>query len=192
MVLGIAGIVLCFVAIPSILAIVFAVLAMKEIKRSAGTVSGRGMAIAGLVLGVVGVISAVIFWLIVGFGIANSKDVFDLEVGDCVELPDADETEVSRLQTFDCTEPHGAEVFATGDLGGGNDPYPGQQEVETMIEAECRPKFEDYVGIDFNQSELLATTIYPQEADWERSQDYVCLAYDPAGELSESIKNGGR
>ncbi len=143
-------------------------------------------------LGIVGVVVGVIFWVAVGFGISNSKSVFDLEVGDCVELPDPDQAEVSRLQTFDCAESHGAEVFATGDLGAGDDPYPGRAEVEAMIEAECRPRFKKYVGIDFDQSELLVTTIYPQEADWERSQDYVCLAYDPDGEISKSIENAGR
>jgi hypothetical protein len=165
---------------------------MKEIKRSAGTVSGRGMAIAGLVLGIVGIISAVVFWIAVGFGLANSKNVFDLEAGDCIELPDRDADEVVRVQTFDCDEPHGAEVFAAGELPGGDDPYPGVDEVQAMIEAECRPLFAEYVGIDFDASELSATTIYPQASDWDDTQQYVCIAFDPDGELTESIAGSGR
>lgn len=66
--LGISGLVLCFIAVPAILAIIFGVLALKEIKRSAGTVGGRGMAIAGVVLGIVGVIAGVIFWIAIRSG----------------------------------------------------------------------------------------------------------------------------
>ncbi len=192
LVLGISGLLLCFIAVPAILAIVFGVLGMKEIKRSAGTVSGRGMAIAGLVLGIVGLISAVVFWIAVGFGLANSKDVFDLEVGDCIELPGDGVDEVSRLQTFDCDEKHGAEVFAVGELPGGDEPYPGIDEVQAMIETQCRPAFAEYVGIDFEASKLAATTIYPREADWDDTQQYVCLAYDPEGDLTASIAGSGR
>lgn len=109
-----------------------------------------------------------------------------------MELPDADADEVARLKTFDCDEAHGAEVFATGDLGGGDDPYPGRDEVQAMIEGECRPEFEDYVGIGFDESELLATTIYPQEGDWKDTQEYVCLVFDPGGDLTESVKDAAR
>ncbi len=192
LVLGISGLLLCFIAVPAILAVIFGVLAMKEIKRSSGTVSGRGMAIAGLVLGIVGLISAVVFWIAVGFGLANSKNVFDLEPGDCIELPDRNSDEVVRVQTFDCDEAHGAEVFAAGELPGGDEPYPGVDEVQAMIEAECRPVFAEYVGIDFDASELSATTIYPQEADWDDTQQYVCIAFDPDGDLTESIAGSGR
>jgi hypothetical protein len=192
LVLGISGLLLCFVAVPAILAIIFGVLAMKEIKRSAGTVSGRGMAIAGLVLGIVGIISAVVFWIAIGFGLANSKNVFDLEVGDCIELPDSDAEEVVRVQTLDCDEPHGAQVFAVGELPGGDEPYPGVDEVQAMIETQCRPAFAEYVGIDFELSELSVTTIYPQAGDWDETQQFVCIAFDPDGDLTGSIAGTGR
>ena len=56
MVLGIVGIVLfCFYAIPSIIAVVFAVVSLNQFKSQPNTYTGRGMAIAGLVTGLVGV-----------------------------------------------------------------------------------------------------------------------------------------
>jgi hypothetical protein len=150
------------------------------------------MAIAGLVLGIVGLISAVVFWIIIGFGLANSKNVFDLEVGDCIELPDSDAEEVVRVQTLDCDEPHGAQVFAVGELPGGDEPYPGVDEVQAMIETQCRPAFAEYVGIDFDLSELSVTTIYPQASDWDETQQFVCIAFDPDGDLTGSIAGSGR
>jgi hypothetical protein len=50
--------------IGSILALIFGYKAKGEIDRSAGMQTGRGMAIAGIVLGWVGVAGTIFFWLI--------------------------------------------------------------------------------------------------------------------------------
>jgi hypothetical protein len=47
----------------SLFAIIFGAVAMNQIKRSRGAMSGKGMAVAGLVLGIVGVIPLVIYWI---------------------------------------------------------------------------------------------------------------------------------
>jgi len=54
----------------SVLAIVFGVVAMSQIKNSQGTMTGRGMAIAGLVLGLVGaaMLLLVVLALLLGAG----------------------------------------------------------------------------------------------------------------------------
>ncbi len=64
MVSGIAGIFLCILFVPSILAVVFGHVGLTQIKRSAGRERGKGMAIAGLVLGYLGVVAAIV-WIIV-------------------------------------------------------------------------------------------------------------------------------
>lgn len=53
LVLGCIGFTMCFV--PSILAIVFGHVSKHQIDQSSGTQNGRGLAIAGIVLGWVGV-----------------------------------------------------------------------------------------------------------------------------------------
>lgn len=50
LVLGLVGIPLCFVFIPSVLAVVFGFVGLSQIKQDPSQ-RGRGMAIAGLVLG---------------------------------------------------------------------------------------------------------------------------------------------
>jgi hypothetical protein len=68
MVLGIVGIFLfCLYAIPSILAVIFAAVALGQIKREPHRSGGRGMAVAGLVTGLVGVALFVLL-LAVGSG----------------------------------------------------------------------------------------------------------------------------
>ena len=54
----------------SILAIIFAVIAKNKIKEGGGTVTGGGMATAGLVLGIIGVVGAAIIIL----ALAASED----------------------------------------------------------------------------------------------------------------------
>jgi hypothetical protein len=56
----------------SILAIIFAVIAKNKIKEGGGTVTGGGMATAGLVLGIIGVVGAAIIIL----AVAASEDTY--------------------------------------------------------------------------------------------------------------------
>jgi hypothetical protein len=65
MVLGILGTVLCclFAGVP---AIILGAIARKEIAASAGFQEGRGMATAGLVLGIVSTVLSVIYYIFIG------------------------------------------------------------------------------------------------------------------------------
>jgi Domain of unknown function (DUF4190) len=64
MVLGIVGLVLCCLWIPEVLAIIFGGVALSQINNNPAQ-SGRGMAIAGLIMGIA---SFVIIVLIMIFG----------------------------------------------------------------------------------------------------------------------------
>lgn len=76
MVLGIVGVPLCCLFIPSILAVVFGFIGLNQIKQDT-TQRGRGMAIAGIVLGFV-VLGLIVVGLIFGDG-NYSYDFGDLE-----------------------------------------------------------------------------------------------------------------
>jgi hypothetical protein len=54
-VLGIVGIMLCFLFVPSVLAVIFGAVALSQIKQQPLEYRGRGLATAGLVLGLIGV-----------------------------------------------------------------------------------------------------------------------------------------
>lgn len=54
MVLGIIAVPLCFLMVPSILAVVFGAIGLNRVKQNPA-VGGRGKAIAGLVLGLVAI-----------------------------------------------------------------------------------------------------------------------------------------
>jgi hypothetical protein len=68
-VMGIAGVLSAWLLLPSILAVVFGLVSHSQIKRSAGRQEGRGLAIAGLVLGADGLLVGLIWVLVfVSFG----------------------------------------------------------------------------------------------------------------------------
>jgi hypothetical protein len=58
---GIVGVPLCFCGIPSIIAIALGILAMNETKRTGQ--DGHGMALAGVILGGVGLALSVLTWI---------------------------------------------------------------------------------------------------------------------------------
>lgn len=88
----------------SILAVVFAVGALRRIGRSGGTMGGNGLAVAGLTLGIVGLLGAVLFWIFVvaiGQGVQQAAREFDhrtvtVDKGQPVNLP---EDEGSSIRT---------------------------------------------------------------------------------------------
>ena len=55
----------------NVLAIIFAVLGMKE--ANTGTRRGKGMAIAGLVIGIVTLVFAFLFYLLIAFGLNTAR-----------------------------------------------------------------------------------------------------------------------
>ena len=77
--LGIAGLVFVLPVLGSILALVFGYVGKKQIDRSRGAETGRGMAIAGIVLGWIGVVLAVVATALIIIAVAASdpSDSFD-------------------------------------------------------------------------------------------------------------------
>jgi hypothetical protein len=65
LVLGIVGVVTCFLILPSLLAVIFGAVALNQIKKEPTLFTGRGLAVAGLVLGIV---MLVVFGLALAFG----------------------------------------------------------------------------------------------------------------------------
>ena len=142
------------------------------------------------------------FWwvglLVIGGGIAavsylgGSRPVTDIGVGECFDLADPNEQTIDDVTQRECTEPHAYEMYFVGDLPDG--PYPSEAEQDLWIEANCLPAFNEYVGIDYNSSELDALPITPTEDGWNDGDHSVqCAIYDDANpELTESVKDAAR
>lgn len=104
--------------------------------------------------------------------VACGQSVFDLEVGQCINLPDGNE--VSTVDDVDCAEPHDAEVFALPTLPDGD--FPGLTEVQSAGQEECLAAFEPYVGAPYETSALYFSFLNPTAETWaDGDREIACL-----------------
>ncbi|WP_406092185.1 DUF4190 domain-containing protein [Kitasatospora purpeofusca] len=142
------------------LALVFAVVALVQISRR--NEKGRGLAVSGLVIGVLALIVSLIAFIglaALGFDEEQYADsrlapkgsvaVNDLRVGDCFDQPplsgDPGSAGVYWVRVVPCTAPHHAEVAGTVVLPSGrDDQYPSRKEFGDGAEKLCGPVRDDY------------------------------------------------
>lgn len=205
-ILGLVGVLLCVFVVPSLLAVIFGFVGLSAIRRDAPRLTGRNLAIWGIVLGFVGLIAFGVFMVLGLTGtldedsgsslfLGDGEVVFsDLEVGQCIMLPDDLGGTIRGIEVADCVEPHDGEVFATGDL----DPddsrsFPGLEAVALEVEQVCFDAFEPYVGNEYGASELDVVYFFPREMSWRFDSGYVCVAVDRTGaSIVGSVEGSGR
>ena len=172
MILGIIGLVTCFIFVPSLLALIFGIVAARQIKRSAGTVTGSGKARAGWIMGLIGLLGGGAFITASATGAFDGGEtaVFDVETGDCVNFDFNPESEilieVTTVDVVDCDEEHEAEVIQVGELNPDDDrDYPDN---DTLFQ-------ESYAGCGREDlSDIFA--VAPDEDSWNDDDGpYVCF-----------------
>lgn len=111
----------------------------------------RWVFVAGIVVGGVGLT-------------ACGTPANDFEAGECTN--DSLTGSVGEIDTVDCDETHSAEAFAQFDIDG--DDFPGADEISSQAAEGCLGnRFEDYVGIPYDESIYLAESINPSEDSWD-------------------------
>lgn len=151
--------------------------------------SGRGLAIAGIVLGAISTIAWALFLALVVF-VASNDDFQDavaegyqegieqeLSFGygpaECFDLA-ADAVDLSETAPADCEGPHTSEVIGTHDLEG--DAFPGDEAIEETFGELCPRTFTVYVGSDVESSSLTMWYVAPNEATWALGdRELVCV-----------------
>ena len=78
---GIVGAIPCCWSLPifAIVALVTGFLGRKQIDESQGQLTGRGMATAGVVLGIIVMVIAVVYWILYAAGVFDSLLQYDFE-----------------------------------------------------------------------------------------------------------------
>ena len=194
LVCGIVGIPLFFVVVVSVLATVFGAIAVSRARQAPGPGSGHGRALAGLILGILGLVlfvGVIVVGGLLGWYEEDRVSSLDLELGQCVEL-DIDETQVTDLPLVDCDVDHQGEVFAVVEVDG--DDFPGDESLRRQAEDLCTgDAFEDYIGVPSTRSPLDWFAVTPTEASWSLGdQRIACLAVRPdGGDLDESVRDSG-
>lgn len=113
----------------------------------------------------------------------------DAEVGQCTNQ---DLTRlVGEIDSVDCAEPHTAEVYAIFDID--DDDFPGADAISDLAVDGCNgDRFEDYVGLPYEVSEIYSATLAPTEQTWNDADDrtVICLAGAQDGSPSEGSVEG--
>lgn len=128
--------------------------------------------------------------LLLVLGACGKGNVFDLEVGHCFKDPGL-APEISDVETVECTDEHTFEVYAMVELADGD--FPGAAEVQESAIQGCFSRFDDYVGHDYETSELDFSWLAPTTESWDLgAREIICTLYDlEGGTLSESMKDSG-
>jgi hypothetical protein len=139
---------------------------------------------AAAALGVAGMMAT-------GLGACSSTSVLALSVGDCFASEDVVGSEISDLATVSCEEPHDAEIFASIELDEGE--YPGADAVLAAAEDFCLPRFDEWAGISYLDSDLDVYPIYPTADSWNSQDDrtILCTAVAPE-DVTGSLEGVGR
>ena len=192
-----------------LIALVLGIVGLRK-ARAPGVGTGRGMAITGIVLGILGLLFGIgqIVALIAGFSAfedsgvlddlrelreqieqqGSATSVFDLAEGDCYDDP-ADSDAVARVPSVTCSQSHDNEVFAIIDYPAEGSDYPGLSEVTEYASEQCQGDlFSDFVGTDYLDSRYYVTTLYPTEETWAGGdREVVCALYDQDGQITGSV-----
>lgn len=118
---------------------------------------------------------------------AETKSVFELEVGDCIA--EAEQGIVDQVGIVPCDEPHEAEVYFTEDMTDSS--FPGEDAVLEFVQDECIPAFEEFVGADFATSELDIFPLTPTEQTWDSGdREVICMVTEVSGEPKTGTAEG--
>lgn len=112
----------------------------------------------------------------------GSVNAFQLRVGDCFddtyEAFGDEVSEVDNLPGVPCSTPHDNEVYAAFDVSLPD--FPDEGELSMMAFDRCLERFENFVGRDYESSDLDILTLYPSKESWDLQNDreVVCALYD--------------
>jgi Domain of unknown function (DUF4190)/Septum formation len=191
---GIAG----FIPLVGVIAIVLGVVALHQLR--AGFQRGRGMAIAGIVLGAL----TTLFWtafvvIAVAAGLADEPQrstsgpeagqvtgqsqvfVDKLKAGDCFSGGKKDQ--IDLVTAIPCSKPHESQVVAVIQLPDG--PYPGESAVTSEAEKGCTDQA-DPLLTDEAYNDLDPSYIYPDADTWRGDRSVLCLVEAPSGTTTGS------
>ncbi|WP_051812119.1 DUF4190 domain-containing protein, partial [Kitasatospora sp. MBT63] len=195
LVLGIVG----FGCLLWVGAIAFGIAALKAPRRQQ---RGRGMAVAGIVLGGLwGVVVALLVVVGVLYGNdgadrdadgringSGTVQVVDLRPGDCYLRPDRLD-QATEVTAVPCSTAHYGEVFGVVELPDGS--YPGETEVEDRAEKLCDEQRGRYTMDTLAvPSSADVYYYYPRKASWDWADDHAvtCVYTFPKGNRTGSLR----
>ena len=162
-----------------ILGVIFGVVALADVRRTRQ--SGKGLAIAGLVLSALWLGAWLTFIgaaFVTGFQQAASQQSasstgFRLKPGQCFDRPQSSQT--AAVTVRDCAKPHDAEAFAVEPISGST--YPGLDTVEGIGDRKCPNDSDRWLTPGMNYPDFAVHYLYPEQSSWSRGDRSVICFY---------------
>ncbi|TAM80837.1 MAG: hypothetical protein EPN43_14555 [Jatrophihabitans sp.] len=123
-----------------------------------------------------------------------SVSVFSVEPGQCFQAPSTVQAELSSLTRVPCSKPHTREAYANvgyaapdGSSGGA---YPGSDALTAFANGACAQRYAGYVGVDYLDSSLFFTFLFPSARSWQSDDDrkIICFVTTTGAKLTASVK----
>ncbi|WP_162181004.1 DUF4190 domain-containing protein [Terrabacter tumescens] len=182
-----------FLPLVGVVAVVLGIVALNQLRS--GFQRGRGMAVTGIVLGVLGTLAWAFFIVAVVTGVddepvrsasgqvAGQSKVFvdKLRAGDCFSGGRTDQ--IDLVTSIPCSSPHESQVIVIFDLPDG--PYPGEGKVTDAAEKGCADKMDPLIT-DKAYADLDPSFIYPDADTWRGDRSVFCLVEAPSGTTTGS------
>ncbi|MEX0151956.1 septum formation family protein [Microbacterium sp. LMI1-1-1.1] len=124
--------------------------------------------------------------------VANG-DVFSLRVGDCLNSTElgVDTEEIQSVPIVPCSGAHDDEVYSAYLMDDGE--YPGADETTEQASAACETKFDTFIGLSYQESELDFWPMTPTPQSWaEGDREVLCIAFDPVGKVTGTLASAQR
>jgi hypothetical protein len=203
-VLGLLGI----VGISAILGIALGIVALRRIGRTFQR--GKGLAIAGIVLGSV--------WLVLAAAVAGlaslsssstpasqpgattapsagassqTVDPFSLVAGDCFDNPTATPGQVQHLTSVvqtPCNQAHNAQIFATFKVSGSMFDYPGSAKLRSIAGSGCAARAKASLNRSKLTNSMTVRFLFPLDSSWLGGRRTIsCIVYNPTPTLNSSL-----
>ncbi|HEY0166552.1 MAG TPA: septum formation family protein [Jatrophihabitans sp.] len=124
--------------------------------------------------------------------------VFDIKPGQCFNPPSTVKSELSRLGSVPCDQPHTQESYASIPFaskdGSEVSAYPGDAALKLFADRVCAQEYSGYVGKDYLDSSYFFTYLLPSARGWEQQKDrnVLCFVTTTGQQLTASVKNSKR
>ena len=144
------------------------------------------------------VVAAVACGACSGSSKSASQSVFTVVPGQCFTTPGKVQAELSSLARVSCDQPHTREAYAVVDYvapaGANAGAYPGSDALDTYSKGACAQRYGPYVGVDYLDSTLFFTYLFPSARSWEQDGDrkIICFVTSTGSPLRSSVKGSKR
>ena len=138
---------------------------------------------------------------------AEDLDAFPMREGDCfddsLDTSQAQSVRTGRgglaeeIAAIPCSEPHDNELYAVFDLSDrlpylALERFPGEEGIVSFSRDGCFERFENFIGISYEESTLLVRMLYPTAESWAQGDREVsCMVYHSEEKLAGSMRGSG-